>query len=111
MYDASAGGGSIRSPSQKLSNTPGRDDRQQIRITHPFHPLRGKSFRFVVSKQLWGEDRVTLQLPDGSLRSLPESWTDLMPPDPYLVFGGGRCRFRVEDLVALAHLISEKRQQ
>ncbi|MEW6439653.1 MAG: DUF5372 family protein, partial [bacterium] len=25
-------------------------------MTHPFHPLQGQSFRFVVQKQLWGED-------------------------------------------------------
>ncbi|MBM3300079.1 MAG: hypothetical protein FJY85_09000, partial [Deltaproteobacteria bacterium] len=24
-------------------------------MIHPFHPFRGKRFRFVVSKQLWGE--------------------------------------------------------
>ncbi|MEW5980364.1 MAG: DUF5372 family protein, partial [Acidobacteriota bacterium] len=24
-------------------------------MTHPFHPLQGQSFRFVVQKQLWGE--------------------------------------------------------
>ncbi|MGH8578559.1 MAG: DUF5372 family protein, partial [Gammaproteobacteria bacterium] len=30
-------------------------DSQQIRIIHPFHPLYGQSFRFVVSKKLWGE--------------------------------------------------------
>ena len=100
-----------RAHCRKLPSTSGRDDRQQIRITHPFHPLRGKSFRFVVSKRLWGEDRVTVQLPDGSVCSVPVSWTDLLPPDPYLIFGGGRSLFRVEDLVALAHLISEKEQQ
>jgi hypothetical protein len=64
--------------------------------------------RFVVSKQLWGEDRVTVQLPNGTLRSLPVSWTDLFPADPYWVVGAGRCRFRVEDLLALVELIAKQ---
>ena len=72
---------------------------------HPFHPLRGQAFRFVVSKQLWGEDRVTLQLEDGSFCSVPVGWTDLLPPDPYLSLGQGRSRFRVEDLLRLAEWI------
>lgn len=71
-------------------------------MTHPFHPWRGRSFPYVISKQLWGERRVTVQLEDGSLRSLPIGWTDLAPPEPYLEVGKGRSRFRVEDLLELA---------
>ena len=78
---------------------------EQIRIVHPFHPLYGQSFRFVVAKQLWGEERVTLQLTDGSLCSVPVGWTDLLPADPYLSLGGGRSLFRVEDLLALVGLV------
>jgi hypothetical protein len=84
-------------------------DPQQVRITHPFHPLCGQSFGFVVSKILWGESRVTIQLPDGSAQSVPISWTDAVPGDPYLCVGGGRSQFRVEDLLALAKLIAAVR--
>ncbi len=75
-----------------------------MRITHPFHPLRGQAFPFVVSKQLWGEPRVTVEM-DGGFRSLPLSWTDLAPPHPYLTLGRGRSRFRVEDLLELSQLL------
>jgi hypothetical protein len=78
---------------------------QQICITHPFHPLRGQSFPLVVSKKLWGESRVTIQLPDGTPRSVPINWTDATPGDPYVSVALGRSRFRVEDLLALAKLI------
>lgn len=78
-------------------------------MTHPFHPLRGQSFRFVISKQLWGEARVTLQHPDGSLHSVPLGWTEVLPPDPYVIVGAGRSRFRVEDLLALADLVAARR--
>ena len=77
-----------------------------VRITHPFHPDRGRSFPFVVAKQLWGEKRVTLEYPDGTLRSLPVGWTDLAPVDPYVVISAGRSWFRVEDLMALVDLIA-----
>jgi hypothetical protein len=92
-------------PSQGLSTTHNLADQQQIQIVHPFHPLRGQSFRFVVSRQLWGEDRVTFELPSGAPCSVPVSWTNLLPADPYCSIGGGRSRFRVEDLLTLADQI------
>jgi Family of unknown function (DUF5372) len=98
-------------PSPKPSTTRDSNDPQQVRIIHPFHPLYGQSFRFVVSKKLWGESRVTIQLPDGSPLSVPISWTDTAPGDPYLHVSGGRSRFRVEDLLALAKLISAARSR
>jgi hypothetical protein len=33
---------------------------------------------------------------------VPVSWTDVVPADAYTSVGGGRSRFRVEDLMALA---------
>lgn len=62
----------------------------------------------MVAKQLWGEDRVTLQLADGTLQSVPVGWTDRVPPDPYLSLGKGRSLFRVEDLLALAELVAAR---
>jgi hypothetical protein len=63
----------------------------------------------VIAKQLWGEDRVTFQRVDGTLCSVPVSWTDRQSPDPYLQVGRGRARFRVEDLLALAALLAARR--
>jgi len=60
----------------------------------------------VVAKQLWGEDRVTIELPGGALSSIPVSWTDFLPSDPYQTVGNGRSRFRVDDLIALADLVA-----
>jgi hypothetical protein len=62
-----------------------------------------------VAKQLWGEDRVTVQHPDGGLWSVPVSWTDYRPPAPYLQVGRARARFRVEDLLTLAALLAGRR--
>ena len=49
---------------------------------------------------------MTLDLPGGSLYSVPVNWTDFLPPDSYLSIGGGRSQFRVEDLLNLADLIA-----
>ena len=61
----------------------------------------------MVTKQIWGEDRVTLQLADGSLQSVPIGWTDVVPPDRYLSVGKGRSRFRVEDLLRLSEMVAK----
>ncbi|MFQ5668572.1 MAG: DUF5372 family protein [Candidatus Binatia bacterium] len=79
-------------------------------MTHPFHPFRDQSFPFIVSKQLWGEDRATIQLPDGTPLSVPISWTDLRADDPYISVAGGRSQFRLEDLQALTRLIASRKE-
>ena len=91
-------------PGSRLQSVPVA--RSLIRITHPFHPLRGQTFRFVVAKQLWGEDRVTFERPDGSFHSVPVGWTDFVRADPYLSVGRGRSYFRLADLRALATLVA-----
>jgi len=91
-------------PSKPLTTADAADP-TQIRITHPFHPLRGQPVRFVAIGPLWGAERVTFEHPDGGLRSVPVQWTELGPADPYLSVGRGRSRFRDEDLLALADLV------
>ena len=60
----------------------------------------------MVTKLLWGEERVTFEHSAGSLCSVPINWTNVAPPDPYLRVGRGRSRFRIEDLLALAELVA-----
>ena len=61
----------------------------------------------MVIKHLWGEQRVTLQMGDGSFRSLPIGWTELAPVDPYMTIGKGRSKFRVKDLIELVSQVRE----
>ena len=98
----------MRARSSELQNAPGAVEARQIRITHPFHPLRGARFPFVVTKSLWGEDRVTVQRPDGTVWSIPVGWTDFAPPDPAVMAGRGRAPFRLEDLLRLAEMVRER---
>ncbi len=59
----------------------------------------------MVRKNNWAEDRVFFFADDGKLTSLPSAWTDVDPPEPFVMVSAGRSAFRVEDLLALAALI------
>lgn len=78
-------------------------------MTHPFHPQRGREFEFVALRNNWGEDRVCFRDERGELKSLPVGWTDAAEPDPFTVIAAGRCPFRIDDLLALADLVSRSR--
>jgi hypothetical protein len=91
----------------ELSNADDEADEKRtwVRITHSFHPWRGRRFRFVAIKRTWGEERVTLVSREGKARSVPVNWTDAAPPEPYAMLGKGRARVRIEDLLLLVDLI------
>lgn len=72
-------------------------------MTHPFHPWSGEEFVLVGVRQAWGEDRVFFFDGNGVQRSLSRAWTDVGDADPFVA--GGRCPFRVEDLLELAELM------
>jgi hypothetical protein len=82
-----------------------------VRVTHPFHPLSGRDFEFVVHRRNWGEDRVHLRDGDGLLFSLPATWTDAAPVDPAVEVGAGRCPFTTTGLLTLADLLDRLRPQ
>jgi hypothetical protein len=74
-------------------------------VTHPFHPWFGREFVFLAVRQTWSEDRVFFLDCDGRQYSLPVGWTDAVEPDAFVAVAGGRCPFRVGDLLALGRLI------
>lgn len=75
-------------------------------MTHPFHPLCGKTFEYLGRREAWGEERVYVTDADGRLRLFPATWTDAAAPDPFVVRAAGRSAFRAEDLVRLAGLLA-----
>ena len=77
----------------------------RVRILHPFHPLCGQSFELVSVRHNWGDARVDYRDGAGRLASIPAAWTDLGAPDPVVTVSAGRSAFRLQDLVALAHLL------
>ena len=74
-------------------------------MTHPFHPLRGREFRFVYGKHCWGQDRVFCHGEDGRIRSFPTAWTDFADEDAFVTVSAGRSAFRVADLLELVEFL------
>jgi hypothetical protein len=60
---------------------------------------------FVAERSTWGEDRVFFIDDDGTQRSLPSRWTDVVALDPFVVVAAGRSPFRVADLLDVAALL------
>lgn len=75
-------------------------------MTHPFHPLSGKTFVLVTCRRNWGEERVYYHDETGTLCSLPLGWTSLAPIDPFVRFSAGRAAFRLVDLLELSRLLA-----
>jgi hypothetical protein len=94
----------------KPSTTPHNADGELcFTVTHPFHPLSGQQFPLLAQRLAWGEPRVFFQDPaTGQIRSLPTVWTNLAPPDPFVVLAGGRAILRFADLQTLGRLLHDK---
>ena len=78
---------------------------QTFRVTHPFHPWKGREFPLVNYRKNWGEARVFCQGDNDYLVSIPAGWTDVLPPDPLVAISRGRSPFRADDLLELAELL------
>ncbi len=76
-------------------------------MTHPFHPLFGRSFEFVKRCKTWQSDRVFFFGDAGELANLPAEWTDVVSADPFVVISAGRSPFRTADLLVLAELVAQ----
>ena len=85
---------------------PASGEAQTFRVTHPFHPLRDRSFQLVDCRQTWGEDRVYFYDDSGHLARLPLQWTDVVADHATVVVGAGRAHFRYDDLCRLADLLT-----
>jgi hypothetical protein len=78
-------------------------------VTHPFHPLYGRSFELLTCRQTWGEDRVFFY-DGGQLRGIPTNWTDAVSPPVFVTWAAGRAHFRPEDLLNLAAFVDDMRR-
>jgi hypothetical protein len=81
---------------------------QVFTVTHPFHPLRGKTFELLAVRNNWGSDRVSFLSAEGRLRTLPLEWTDVHRPDLVVTLGAGRALFRADLLRQLRRLVDEQ---
>lgn len=82
-----------------------------VRVTHPFHPRFGQELEFVKRLRTWRADRVFFFDEAGALGSLPAEWTDLVPPDGFVVVAHGRVPFRTSALLELADRLAVLRSK
>ena len=75
-------------------------------MTHPFHPLTGRTFELLSVRQTWGEYRVFYQDDTGALAALPTTWTDVAEIDPFVTLAQGRSYCRPSDLFRLCDAIA-----
>ena len=52
------------------------------KITHPFHPLRGRSLRILKTRKVAGKDTLILQETNRGTFAVPREWTDQADPWP-----------------------------
>jgi hypothetical protein len=81
-----------------------------FRVTHPFHPLRGREFGIVTVRQNWAHSFVDFHDDDQQLQSVPLAWTSPAPQDPAVLLAGGQALFRLADLLELARLLRALRE-
>ncbi|MDE7352147.1 MAG: Y4bD/Y4pK family protein, partial [Acetatifactor sp.] len=86
---------------RRLSNAALSEDRGTFKINHPFSPLCGKEYRLIERRTCWGEDRLLCFDENGASCLVLTSWTDYLPPDPFVAASDGRADFRLSDLVEL----------
>jgi len=66
-----------------------------FKITHSFHPWSGRRLSLYVSAYV-GENRVYFQQEQSEhLVSVPATWTDVVPEDPFVQAASGQSLFRV----------------
>jgi len=102
----------LRFPWHEPSTAPVPDGAvQTFRVTHPFHPLRGREFVLLTSVRRWNEERVYFEDEQGRAISLRAQWTSVFSPPPLVAIAAGRSAFRADDLLQLARLLRELRPE
>ena len=76
-----------------------------FKITHPFHPLHGKTFTLLDCRHRYGEYRACYRDKKGNLSSFPARWTSAVPVEPFVLVSNGRSPFRITDLLELSRLL------
>ena len=79
-------------------------------VTHPCHPFRGQQLVVRHFRLLGGRPAVTVEMPDGTIRPIPLSWTDRGSPDAHHIASAPQGRLSGLALLELvARLDSWKR--
>ena len=80
-------------------------------ITHPFHPLKGRSFVILKSRSVAGVETLILQGSSRGTFAVPKEWTDLADPCASDSLDGPLPIFDSRRLLALAELIHQSEHE
>jgi hypothetical protein len=86
-------------------------DCRRVRITHPFHPLRGNQFDLVEHRCIFRESYVYFQDDSGQLREIPAAWTDFVAEDAFVQLAARRSPLHSRCLLELAELVAQMRRR
>lgn len=76
-------------------------------MTHPFHPLHGRSLDIVDRRRCQDGEYVYLEVDAQRVERLPAAWTSLGSVDPIVLVATGRSLFRSDDLARLADIVAQ----
>lgn len=82
-----------------------KEESRRVRITHPFHPLKGKQFDLVEHRCIYAESYVYFHDDCGQLREIPSAWTDFVKGDAFVEMAAGRSPLHTACLLELADLV------
>ena len=77
-----------------------------MRVTHPFHPLAGRSLEWIDEHGHGGERWLEVCDEEGRMYSVLARWTSAVEDDPQIRMGAGRMHLRADDLLRLADLVA-----
>ncbi|MBI9019118.1 MAG: hypothetical protein JEZ07_17850 [Phycisphaerae bacterium] len=90
----------------KQSNAPyGADSQRTFTVIHPFHPLYGQEFALVTFRQNWAVDKVYYHDAQGQLKSLPSSYTDILPADMFITLSDKKSLFHPKHMLNLLGIV------
>ena len=81
-----------------------------VTITHPCHPARGRSVPVLHYRFGAQSPTVVVEMPDGSARSLPLSFTDHGCPDPHALAAAEGARLSGLALIDVVSLLDRSRE-
>ena len=77
----------------------------EFTITHPFHPMKGKTFKFFERKIIWGDDRILYEKEPGHKASIPTNFTNISEEDPFIAVSNGRSHMTFDSMISLFEII------
>jgi hypothetical protein len=82
--------------------------RQEVTITHPFHPRYSEKFHLLSYGRPRGRiETVVLLDTRNATVSVPMSWTDAGEIDAFAAIASGRSWLRIDDLVRLVPMVEQ----